>query len=147
MKITKVTKKYFSDWVILGQEFWPRHSAEDIKKDFKRMLDSKNERSFVCIDNEEPIGFINLAIRTDYVEGSKTNPVGYLEGIYVKKAYRKKGIAKMLFKEAEKWFKTKKVREIGSDAMVQNVVSQKFHKSLSFKKGEILIHYIKKISP
>ena len=91
MKITKVTKKYFSEWVALGVEFWSKHPAENIRKDFERMLGSKNEQSFICIKNNKPIGFINLAIRSDYVEGSKTSPVGYLEGIYVKKAYRKNG--------------------------------------------------------
>jgi len=145
MKITKVTKKYFSEWVALGVEFWSKHPAENIRKDFERMLGSKNEQSFICIKNNKPIGFINLAIRSDYVEGSKTSPVGYLEGIYVKKAYRKKGIAKLLFKEAEKWFKAKYVKEIGSDAMATNIVSQKFHKNLGFTKGETIVHFIKKV--
>ena len=118
----------------------------EIKKEFKKILGLKQETSFICRNEKEfPVGFINLAIRNDYVEGSKSSPVGYLEGVYVKKAYRKRGIANMLFKEAEKWFRSKRVKEIGSDAMVQNIVSQKFHKSVGFKKGETLIHYIKKI--
>lgn len=146
MKIAEVKQKDFADWVMLGKEFWPRHSEADIKKDFKRMLGSKKEQSFLCRNERGyAIGFINLAIRTDYVEGSKTSPVGYLEGIYVKKAYRNQGVAKMLFGAAQKWFVKKKVSEIGSDAMASNKVSQKFHKSLGFKKGETLVHFIKKI--
>lgn len=79
------------------------------------------------------------------VEGSKTSPVGYLEGVYVKKNYRKKGIANMLFKEAQKWFAKKKVSEIGSDAEVHNNISHQFYKSMGFKKSETLVHYIKKV--
>lgn len=145
MKISKVAKKDFADWVTLGIEFWSQHSQNGIKKDFKRMLGSKKEQSFICRDNSKPIGFINVSIRTDYVEGSKTSPVGYLEGVYVKKNYRKKGIAKMLFKEAQKWFTKKKVSEIGSDAEVNNKISYQFHKSIGFKKGETLIHFIRKV--
>lgn len=146
MKITEVKHKDFTDWVMLGKEFWPRHSEADIKKDFKRMLGSKSEQSFLCRNERGyAVGFINVAIRTDYVEGSKTSPVGYLEGIYVKRAYRNQGIAKMLFAAAQKWFAKKKVSEIGSDAVTSNKVSQKFHKSLGFKKGETIIHFIKKV--
>lgn len=39
------------------------------------------------------------------VEGTSTNPVGYLEGIFVKKAYRKNGIAKELLNACLKWAK------------------------------------------
>ena len=146
MKITPITKKDFSEWVVMAKLFWTKHSEEKIKKEFKRILNSKKEKSFICRDdNGKTIGFINISIRTDYVEGSKTNPVGYLEGKYVKKESRKKGIAKILMEEAEKWFKSKKVKEIGSDAETNNVVSQKFHKKVGFKKGETLVHYLKKI--
>ena len=146
MKITEVTKKDFTDWVGLGVLFWHRHPREKSEKEFAIILKSKNETSFLCRDdNGMPVGFIYVAIRTDYVEGSKTNPVGYLEGIYVKKAYRKKGIAKMLFKKAEKWFKAKKVKEIGSDTGTRNFASQKLHESVGFEKGETLVHYLKKI--
>lgn len=146
MKIAQVTQKDFVEWVMLGTEFWTRHPAEKIKKEFKKILGLKNETSFICRNERGyAIGFVNISIRTDYVEGSKTSPVGYLEGIYVKKAYRKQGIAKMLFKETLIWFKKNKVSEIGSDVMVANVASQKFHKRLGFKKGEALVHFIKKV--
>ncbi len=35
-------------------------------------------------------------MRTDYVEGTESSPVGYLEGIFVKEEYRKNGYAKEL---------------------------------------------------
>jgi aminoglycoside 6'-N-acetyltransferase I len=47
--------------------------------------------------------------------------------------------------EAEKWFVGKGVSEIGSDAVVDNVISQKFHEKMGFEKGETIVHYIKKI--
>lgn len=146
MKITEVTKKDFADWVELGALFWHRHPIKKSEKEFKRILASKNETSFLCRDDDGgPVGFVYVAIRTDYVEGSKTSPVGYLEGIYIKKEYRKKGVAKRLFQETKKWFKNNKVSEIGSDAELENIISQKFHKSVGFKKGETLIHFIRKI--
>lgn len=36
------------------------------------------------------IGFAQCQLRCDYVEGTKTTPVGYLEGIFIKDGYRRK---------------------------------------------------------
>lgn len=146
LKISQVTKKDFAEWVDLGVEFWFKWKKEDIKKEFKKILTSKNETSFICRDDKGlAVGFINVAIRTDYVEGSKTHLVGYLEGVYVKKAFRNRGIATLLFKEAKKWFAVKKVKEIGSDVEIHNKKSQRFHAKLGFKRGETLVHYLKKL--
>ena len=130
----------------MGLLFWEKHPEEKIKKEFQEILHSKKEAAFIARDNyNTPLGFVNIAVRNDYVEGSKTNPVGYIEGIYVRKEYRKKGVAKQLIKESEKWFIKKGVKEMGSDAEINNTVSHAFHKSFGFKKGETLIHYIKKL--
>lgn len=146
MKIKEITKKDFSEWVKMGLLFWPKHTEEKVRKEFKRILNSKKEKSFIDADNNRSfLGFINISIRNDYVEGSATSPVGYIEGIYVKKEYREKGIAKLLLKEAEKWFVKKGLSEVGSDAEVNNIISQKFHKNVGFKKGEAIVHYIKRI--
>ena len=37
--------------------------------------------------NDIPIGFAQCQLRYDYVEGTKTTPVGYLEGIFIKDGY------------------------------------------------------------
>ena len=149
MTINKVTKKDFLEWLKMGTEFWTKRSKQEIKNEFERITSSKKEVSFICHDESSAVGFIALSLRSDYVEGSdfkqKTKQVGYLEAIYVRSKYRNKGIAKDLMKVAEKWFKEKQVKEIGSDVEVHNLVSQKFHKKIGFKKGETLIHYIKKL--
>lgn len=40
--------------------------------------------------------FAQCGLRHDYVEGRGSSPVGYLEGIFVEKEYRKQGCAKEL---------------------------------------------------
>lgn len=40
--------------------------------------------------NGDFIGFSNVALRSDYVEGNHSLPVGYIEGIYVKASYWQK---------------------------------------------------------
>ena len=35
------------------------------------------------------VGFAQCGLRRDYVEGTDSSPVGYLEGIFIKEEYRK----------------------------------------------------------
>ena len=39
-------------------------------------------------------GFAQCGLRFDYVEGTDSSPVGYLEGIFVLEEYKKRGYAK-----------------------------------------------------
>ncbi len=149
MQIHKITKKDFTEWMAMGLEFWPKHTEKEIRNEFNRIVNSKQEESFICKDGDRSLGFIAVAIRTDYVEGSifspKKKPVGYLEAIYVKKAFRKRGVAKLLMKEGLTWLKKNGCKEVGSDVRMDNSISQTFHKKIGFKKGEILVHYIRQI--
>ena len=46
-------------------------------------------------ENRAPIGFIEGSIRGDYVNGTETSPVGFVEGVYVSPAWRRKGVARL----------------------------------------------------
>ncbi|MBK1991924.1 GNAT family N-acetyltransferase [Campylobacter sp. 2018MI35] len=47
------------------------------------------------------IAFALASLRFDYVEGSKTSPVGYLEAIFVKEEFRRKSYASSLLKACQ----------------------------------------------
>src|SRR5947207_3770431 len=48
-------------------------------------------------ERRQPIGFIEGSIRGDYVNGTESSPVGFVEGVYVISAWRRRGIARQLF--------------------------------------------------
>ncbi len=50
----------------------------------------------------QPIGFAQCQLRYDYVEGAKSSPVGYLEGIFIREEYRNNSYARRLLQECEK---------------------------------------------
>lgn len=54
-----------------------------------------------------PIGFAQCGLRHDYVEGTESSPVGYLEEIFIREDYRKNRYARDLLAECEKWAKQK----------------------------------------
>ena len=70
---------------------------------------------YIYFIDEEIAGFISLSLRNDYVEGTESNPVGYIEGIYIKDDYRGRGIARELIEFAKDWSKERGCREMASD--------------------------------
>ena len=67
-----------------------------------------------------PVGFAECQLRYDYVEGTDSSPVGYLEGIFVKEEFRHRGFAKEILAECEKWTKEKGCTEFASDCELDN---------------------------
>ena len=82
--------------------------------EIKILLQSEDAHFFIYFDHDIPIGFAQVQLRYDYVEGTSSSPVGYLEGIFIEKAYRKKGYAKALLSACEAWAKGKGCTEFAS---------------------------------
>lgn len=146
MNFCEISEDNFNEWLLMGIALWPHYKKNKLKKIFRSELKSDKNKHFLMQNKDgEYMGFINLSLRSDYVQGASTSPVGYVEGIYVKPRYRKQGVAKELVKQAEKWAKKQGCKELGSDTELSNTDSQKFHKKLGFKKADVIVHYIRKI--
>lgn len=84
---------------------------------------------FIMSEAGRMVAFAQCQLRYDYVERTKSSPVGYLEGIFVTEEYRKNGYAALLLRECEKWAKEKGCIESASDCELVNEASINFHKS------------------
>ncbi len=136
----------FDAWLEMSQKLWTDYEHDNLKTDLKKIQKDENQKVFIAKNNDDPIGFINLSIRTDYVEGSDGSPTGYLEGIFVEKNYRKQGIAKQLIEHGQEWLRSKKCSQIGSDTWLTHNDSQQFHKKVGFWEEERLVHFLKDIN-
>lgn len=96
-------------------------------------------------DSEEPQGFLEVSIRTDYVNGTRNSPVAFLEGIFVTPAARRKGVASRLVAEAENWARGRGCLELASDAFLANTLSQAVHEKLGFEETERVIFFRKDV--
>lgn len=70
---------------------WDSHSVQEFIADFSETMSEGKAQFFLKYENGIPVGFAQAQLRYDYVEGTKTTPVAYLEGIFVKEDYRNKG--------------------------------------------------------
>lgn len=143
--IEEINKDNFNEWLSMALALWPDNGKNELKDEFQKILSSTKEQAFIYKLDNEYIGFINLSIRTDYVEGSNSSPVGFVEGIYVKPEYRNRGIAKKLIIKGEEWAKSKGCTQIGSDIEMDNDISYKFHQKVGFNEANRIICFIKDI--
>ena len=118
---------------------------EELEGDFAALLESEKDLVAVAEEGGEIIGFANIRLRSDYVSGTKTSPVAYLEGIAVAENFRGKGYARALFDFCRKWAKENGCTEFGSDCLITNEVSYAFHMALGFREIERTVHFAKKI--
>ena len=144
--VTIAAEKDLDALVAMGLDLWPEQDAQRLQSIFTGLLHApeKNHIHLFSVHGEVA-GFIYTSIRVDYVDGSETSPVGYVEGIYVKPEYRRRGISAQLLKAGEQWAKEKGCREMGSDILADNTVSYAFHTAIGFREASRLITFIKKI--
>ena len=129
----------------LACELWPEHTAEEMTAEFRNLLAEKETAVFLFRTGGEAAGFAQCQLRHDYVEGTETSPVGYLEGIYVKEPFRKQGIARRLLNACEGWAREQGCTEFASDCELTNVESQEFHRAVGFEEANRIIAYVRKI--
>jgi aminoglycoside 6'-N-acetyltransferase I len=123
------------------------HSADfnELQSQFREMIDAPDQAILLAFINQDICGFAQCGLRRDYVEGTSSSPVGYLEGIYVKPAYRKKGCARELLSACENWSKGKGCNEFASDCELTNQDSLHFHLNVGFQEANRIICFTKKL--
>lgn len=129
----------------LAIQMWTEHNSEEMTEEFRELLKSDEVACFIKYEDEKPIGFAQCQLRHDYVEGTESSPVGYLEGILIADGYRKKGYASELLAECEKWAKEKGCTEFASDCELDNTDSLRFHMALGFEEANRIICFRKDI--
>jgi aminoglycoside 6'-N-acetyltransferase I len=146
MIIRQAVKKDFNALVDLGLLLWPDESRGEVEKDFKDILSSKRQVVFVAQDEADNYaGFINVSTRREYIPGVTSFPIGYVEAIYVRRAYRRQGLASKLLEIGEQWARDKGCKQMASDTWLWNSGSQEFHKKAGFSEEERLVFFIKRI--
>ena len=129
----------------LAIQMWEDNTIESLAEELAEVMESPESAVFLLYDGEEAIGFAQCQLRHDYVEGTDSSPVGYLEGIFVKEVYRNKGGAKELLKQCEAWAKDMGCTEFASDCELENTGSLAFHLKMGFEEANRVICFTKKL--
>ncbi|HEL2002851.1 GNAT family N-acetyltransferase [Streptococcus suis] len=143
MTIRAVTERSLPTWTLFASQVWQTSEQVLIEK----FLNNEFPFEFLYYSqSEEPIAWISLSLRHDYVEGCQAGPVAYLEGIFISPNYRSQGIAEELLHFAECWARSRGISQLGSDAELDNLLSQNFHIKHGFREVSRTVHYVRNLN-
>jgi len=133
------------DWLALRSEFIPEVGVEEQRaflRDFAR--DSVAFRAFVASDPQAGLmGFAEVSVRTDFVNGCQHRPALFLEGIFVRPEHRGRGVARALCDAAGRWGVEQGCREFASDVYIDDLDSLAAHRGLGFEETERVVYFSK----
>jgi aminoglycoside 6'-N-acetyltransferase I len=136
------------DWLLMRTELWPDCPRDQHLEEMARFLEepSRFVHFIIRADDGRGLGFAEASIRTDYVNGTSSSPVAYLEGLYVKPEARQKGLARRLVQAVAAWALSHGCIELASDTQPENLVSQATHRSLGFVETERAVFFCKPLT-
>lgn len=128
----------------LAIQMWDDNSVDSLEADFVDYMNNSGA-IFIARNDNIAIGFAQCGFRHDYVEGTETSPVGYIEGVFVEADYRRQGVAKELVNVCQIFAKEQGCIEFASDCELDNVESLQFHLKMGFEEANRIICFTKKL--
>ncbi|HEY2274147.1 MAG TPA: aminoglycoside 6'-N-acetyltransferase [Steroidobacteraceae bacterium] len=87
------------------------------------------------------VGFVEASKRSDYVNGTTSSPVAFLEGLYVAPATRRRGVARALVESVVAWALGQGLSELASDSLIDSVAAHAAHRGLGFEETERVVYF------
>ena len=119
--------------------------VQALREEFEALARDEEAACFLAEEEGMAVGFAQCQLRHDYVEGTETSPVGYLEGIYVKAPFRRRGVAGQLLRACEAWAGRMGCTELASDCELNNMDSLSFHLRIGFEEANRIICFTEKL--
>ena len=146
--IARASESDLADWLPLRQSLWGKESEPQRLLETVGELLKRADRYCVFIARGgagNAIGFAEVSLRFDYVNGCVTSPVAFLEGVFVTPQARRSGCARLLVEAVTVWAQERGATELASDVDLANTISQDMHQSLGFKETERVVYYKKQV--
>ena len=126
----------------LALRLWPDNDPQALEAELAQAL-CEGSAFFLSLAEGAAVGFAQCQLRRDYVEGTSSSPVGYLEGVYVAPAFRRQGRARGLLAACEAWARAAGCREFASDCALDNAPSAAFHLGSGFREAGRIRCFVK----
>jgi aminoglycoside 6'-N-acetyltransferase I len=143
VRVRPYTDADWPEWLRMSVGLFPDEPREELERGMRDTRGNPNAAVFIAVrDDGSACGFVEVGERA-YAEGCVTSPVGYVEAWYVDPDMRRRGVGRALLAAAEDWARAAGYREIGSDALIDNVVSHQAHVRSGYAEVERLVVFRK----
>ena len=149
MTIRPSTVRDLAEWIRLRRALWPDCSPARQWLEIQQFAASQSPGVVIVAeqDNGGLCGFVEVSVRHEHVDGTSSVPVAYLEAWYVEPEFRGRGIGRQLVEAVEAWGMARGLKELASDAELENKSSINVHVSCGFKETCRAVHFVKSIAP
>ena len=139
--IRPIGENDLNDWFRLRKLLWDESSDDEHRAEMLDIYRHSDTQLVLAAENSDGklVGFLEASIRP-FVEDCHTDHVGYLEGWFVEKEFRRYGIGRNLVRRAEQWARRKGCTEMASDSEMGNNTSLQAHLKLGYDISSKLIH-------
>jgi len=130
-----------SAWLVLRLALWPDTAQAG---HLSEMADAIARGLYVRLalaTDGSAVGFVEASKRVDYVNGTSSSPVAFLEGLYVVPSARRRGVARTLVESVVQWALQEGCAELASDALLDNCTAHTVHRSLGFEETERVVYF------
>jgi aminoglycoside 6'-N-acetyltransferase I len=143
MRITAPTDERDSDWLALRLALWPDASQAEHLAGMKDAVIRGHYIRLAKSPDGVAIGFVEASKRVDYVNGTSTSPVAFIEGLYVSSDLRRVGVARALVAIVATWAIAEGCGELASDSLLDNSAAHAAHRALGFEETERVVYFRK----
>jgi len=130
-----------SAWLALRLALWPDVSEAEHLSEMVEALARGHYVRLAVTASGSAVGFVEASKRVDYVNGTRSSPVAFLEGLYVAPKSRREGIARALVETVVKWASTEGCLELASDSLLANTTAHAVHCALGFEETERVVYF------
>lgn len=145
MDITRTSSPEDVDWLTLRSEFIPEEPVAAQRAFLRRFIN--DSFAFCAFVAREPgqglLGFAEVSVRKDFVNGCRHRPALFLEGIFTRPEQRGRGVARALCEAAAAWGREQGCREFASDVYIDDTRSLAAHRGLGFEETERVVYFRK----
>ena len=136
MIVRPATAADFPAWADMRRRLWPDADADELESELAGLDPAL--LNLVAEEEGRLIGFAEASVRSA-AEGGPPGPAAYLEGIWVEPERRRRGVARALLAAVEGWARRRGLAWLGSDALLDNALSHRWHSGAGFAEVERLV--------
>jgi len=128
-------------WLHLRIALWPEGSEAEHLSGMADTLARGHHVRLAVTTAGSAVGLVEASKRVDYVNGTTSSPVAFLEGLYVEPGWRRRGVARALVESVVAWALQQDLSELASDSLTGNAAAHAAHRALGFEETERVVYF------
>ena len=141
MQITPPRGSTDSVWLALRSALWPEVPEAEHLSGMADAIARCHYVRLALASGASGLGFVEASKRVDYVNGTSSSPVAFVEGLYVVPDARRQGVARALVESVVNWALDEGCTELASDALIDNGTAHAAHRALGFEETERVVYF------